>query len=449
MKLLQTLFFFLLVTQISFAQWVQVGLNDKSIKDIAVQNSNIFAVTSDSGKLYRSIDNGANWMMIVDSCAVDVAISPTGKVFIVRDSSLSSSGWERSLYSSLDNGETWFWIEVVPNSGWYGELTSISVNPLGYLFLYVFCGGIYHFDRFAMSTDDGSTWIDPPPGDLFGGALFDFRDQQAITYGILGGPTTSGIFFYSSTDYGSTWDSLYFPDPTVENHFLFHLITLGLFTNGDVIIGTEQFSNGTPGDSLYGVYISTDLCSTWTQISKINCKSGLSWSSGSMEGMLVGTDSLGIFMFSDEGDSLGSRNEGLTNLNIQALTLDNNGYVYTGTKNGVWRRPLSEVTPVEENQTSIPSSFNLSQNYPNPFNSTSIIKYSIPKLSKVAIRIFNTIGEEIETLVNEEKLAGTYELTWYAENLPSGVYFYQIRAVDPSTGSGQVFVETKKMVLLR
>ena len=59
--LLQTLFFFFLVTQICFAQWVQVGLNDKSIKDIAVQNSNIFAVTSDSGRMYRSLNDGASW----------------------------------------------------------------------------------------------------------------------------------------------------------------------------------------------------------------------------------------------------------------------------------------------------------------------------------------------------------------------------------------------------
>ena len=146
-------------------------------------------------------------------------------------------------------------------------------------------------------------------------------------------------------------------------------------------------------------------------------------------------------MFSDGGDSLGPRNEGLTNLNIQVLTLDNNGYVYAGTENGVWRRPLTEITPVEENQTSIPSSFNLLQNYPNPFNSTSIIKYSIPKLSQVTIRIFNTLGEEIETLVNEEKSIGTYEITWYAENLPSGVYFYQLKAGN--------YIDTKKMILIK
>ena len=65
------------------------------------------------------------------------------------------------------------------------------------------------------------------------------------------------------------------------------------------------------------------------------------------------------------------------------------------------------------------------------------------------IKVFDILGNEIETLVNEEKPTGTYELTWNAVNLPSGVYFFQLRAVDPSTGSGQVFVQTKKMILLK
>ena len=75
-------------------------------------------------------------------------------------------------------------------------------------------------------------------------------------------------------------------------------------------------------------------------------------------------EDLGIFLFSDEDDSLGLRNKGLTNLNVQALTLDNECYVYACTENGVWRRPLSEFTPGEENQIPITSSFNLHEIIP-------------------------------------------------------------------------------------
>jgi CubicO group peptidase (beta-lactamase class C family) len=97
------------------------------------------------------------------------------------------------------------------------------------------------------------------------------------------------------------------------------------------------------------------------------------------------------------------------------------------------------IRPLEDN--GLPKDFTLRQNYPNPFNPTTTIKYSIPQSSKVVIKVYDVLGNEIETIVNEEKPAGTYELTWNAENLPSGVYFYQFKA-----GS---YVNTKKMLLLK
>jgi len=93
------------------------------------------------------------------------------------------------------------------------------------------------------------------------------------------------------------------------------------------------------------------------------------------------------------------------------------------------------------NEFTKPTAFSLFQNYPNPFNPSTKIKYSIPQSSNVVIKVFDVLGNEIETLVNEEKSTGTYEVTWYAEQLPSGVYFYQLKA-----GS---FMETKKMILLK
>ena len=109
--------------------------------------------------------------------------------------------------------------------------------------------------------------------------------------------------------------------------------------------------------------------------------------------------------------------------------------------NKAWNRlTIIGVTAVDQSSPVL-SSFALSQNYPNPFNSSSIIKYSIPKSSHVTLKIFNALGKEIKTLVNEVKHAGSYELNWNAANLPSGVYFYRLQA-----GS---YVNTKKMILLK
>jgi hypothetical protein len=102
---------------------------------------------------------------------------------------------------------------------------------------------------------------------------------------------------------------------------------------------------------------------------------------------------------------------------------------------------IESVTSVEYDNVRFPKQYSLKQNYPNPFNPSTKIKYSVPQNSKVIIKVFDILGNEIETLVDEEKQTGTYELTWYAEGLPSGVYFYRLQARD--------FIQTKKMILMK
>lgn len=97
---------------------------------------------------------------------------------------------------------------------------------------------------------------------------------------------------------------------------------------------------------------------------------------------------------------------------------------------------------VTNNSNNIPTTFNLYQNFPNPFNPSTLIKYDLPKDVNVTIRIYDLLGREVATLVNNEfKNAGRYELAWNALNYATGVYIYRIEAGD--------FVSTKKMVLIK
>lgn len=92
-------------------------------------------------------------------------------------------------------------------------------------------------------------------------------------------------------------------------------------------------------------------------------------------------------------------------------------------------------------QSGIPQSFKLFQNYPNPFNPTTTIRYQIPKEGFVTLKVYNLLGKEVKSLVNEYKNAGSYNISFDASKFPSGVYFYRL--------STKNFNQTKKLVLMK
>jgi len=128
-------------------------------------------------------------------------------------------------------------------------------------------------------------------------------------------------------------------------------------------------------------------------------------------------------------------------------TAPNSGIINT---DGVtWR---NTGTVGVENEDQIPTQYSLSQNYPNPFNPSTKIKYTIPSVtlsgvegSRVQLKVYDVLGKEVATLVNEEKPAGSYEVEFKSSvgslQLASGIYYYQLRAGD--------YIETRKMILLK
>lgn len=108
--------------------------------------------------------------------------------------------------------------------------------------------------------------------------------------------------------------------------------------------------------------------------------------------------------------------------------------------------PLTTSVDEKDRQTGIPFDFVLHQNYPNPFNPATKIRYEVSNPTRVVLKIMNLLGQEVRTLVNEEKLAGFYEVQWdgkdrNGQRVASGVYLYRLEA--------QALVQTRKMVLLQ
>jgi hypothetical protein len=99
------------------------------------------------------------------------------------------------------------------------------------------------------------------------------------------------------------------------------------------------------------------------------------------------------------------------------------------------------IADIEDNKDIPPSTLLLEQNYPNPFNPSTKIKYSIPELSFVTIKVYDLLGRELLTLVSEEKTVGEYEVEFSGNGLTSGVFFYRLNVGN--------YIDTKKMVFLK
>lgn len=122
---------------------------------------------------------------------------------------------------------------------------------------------------------------------------------------------------------------------------------------------------------------------------------------------------------------------------IVAQNQNDSNHVHTG----FWHFVGRVATSVDKRNSEVPDSFSLKQNYPNPFNPRTKIQYDLPQKVEVRLVVYNLLGRRVATLVNETQQAGSYQITFEASNLASGVYIYRIVAGD--------FTQTRKMMLMK
>jgi hypothetical protein len=149
-----------------------------------------------------------------------------------------------------------------------------------------------------------------------------------------------------------------------------------------------------------------------------------------------------MYYSTDGGINWTQKNEGFDGSTLINSVHSNTSVVLSGTKGrSIWRRPYSEFVGINLISTEIPSEYSLGQNYPNPFNPITNVKFSIINAGDVKIVVYDLMGREMQTLVNEKLKPGKYEVMFDGSMLASGVYFYRMIANNYS--------ETKKLIILK
>lgn len=396
--------------------WEQTGLTTNNwITSLAVNSTgNIFAGASWDG-IFRSTDGGGNWTAVnaglSPSPLVSLAINPIGDIF-------ASKGWAEyaAIYRSTNNGDNW--TEVV-DSIW----GHIAINSVGHIF--VGLGGV------LRSTDNGISW----PRVLTG-------PVSKLAINPSGHIFVAGSEVYRSTDNGDSWT-------LVNNGLTYPVEALAIAPNSDIFAGT---SSCTPGSCEgWGIFRSTNNGDNWAQtgLDSLQVEAIAINSSGDI---FAGTrdpntnNGYDVYRSTNNGSTWEEVSSGLTDSTwVRTLSINSSGRIFAGTGHSVFRSVQSTVG-VEELSTYVPAAFMLEQNYPNPFNPATKFGFRIAEFGMVTLTVYNLIGQEVATLVNEVKQPGSYEVTWdpstsSGQVLASGVYFYRLTAGN--------FVETKKLILLR
>ena len=374
---------------------------------LTVGSNNILYAGTGGGNIYSTSDQGSTWTQIsnLQNDVKSLCFDNNGELF----AGTSGGG----AYKSTDNGANWVQINGSGNN----QIADLRVNAIIALGNKVILAGTY--GGISRSTDDGATWNQTSVTDLVNAFT---RDTQGNIYaGINGQGPVDAISV--STDDGSSWKSIGL------NGYVVNSVMIGLYN--------KLFAGCFYG---YGLFSSTDQGKTWVP-PELNNNNILSLTINKSGDLFAGTDANGVYESADNGNTWVQVDSNLTDLDILSLAVDNNGVLFAGTgSDGVFKTG-NAPTAVKNTKTNLPTTYSLSQNYPNPFNPSTVISYQLSESSNVTLKVYDILGREIKTLVNQRQNAGAYHVSFDATGLSSGVYFYRIVAGN--------FSETKKLLLIK
>ncbi len=449
---------------------VNSGLTNTPIYSLAVNGSSLFAGTNIG--VFLSTDNGTSWREVNTISGLALAVFGTN-LFV---------GGFNGIFLSTNNGTSWTNISSGLSTNF--EVTSLAISnsnifvesrngcvwkrPLSEVIANIWQADLtvkdngnisqsLSFGQSPIASDsiDAQLGEAPLPPTAFG---FDARfhlptgDESWKDYRSSNLDTVEWLIKFQPGNGGYpitfTWDTTNLPQ---GSFFLKDIIT-GTIVNVNMKTSNSYTLTNTGINTLKIVYADTkqvvpvELTSFTASLSENNVN--ISWKTATEK------NNTG-FEIQRSNDGNGYYKIGFVEGNGTTTEIHKYNFKDINPPSGKLYYRLKQIdfsgiiyysNVVEVNQL-VPSVFSLSQNYPNPFNPTTTIKYGLPSISNLRIKIYNSLGQEIETLVDETQSAGYHEITWNASGNASGVYLYTIDAVS-ADGKGN-FHSAKKLVLLK
>jgi len=412
----------------------------------------IFNATANAvNGIYKTTDGGANWFPIINGIGdiknfLSCAMSPTDPNTIYLGSSFLTPAQTGPsvIYKSTDGGANW----VLSSNGLPNATTDInpirtmqvsSANPnvvIATLFMNSASGGFY------LSTDAGANWTKKHNGlpadigqNMRASAIRPLFDNQFF----IGMDGADSLGVWATTNGGNNWFD--FNGGTMLNTYVIRALVFNPTGNHTLFAGRASATA-----NLGGVYeftfsfVPVELVSFSAEVFDGNVN--LSWMTATE------LNNYGFQIERRNSETSEWTNIGFVNGNGNST--ETKYYSFSDNSvpvgNYIYRLKQMDYSGSFEYSNEIQvtilealNDFTLNQNYPNPFNPSTRISFSIPENSFVTLKVYDVLGNEVETLVNRELSAGSYEVEFISENVTSGVYFYNLTA-------GK-FSKTMKMIL--
>ncbi|MBE2227126.1 MAG: T9SS type A sorting domain-containing protein [Ignavibacteria bacterium] len=417
-----------LITSYSYAQsgWVlqNSSFGIGTMRGISFPSYDTGYICGDSGRIIKTTNSSANWFIVNTNTRLHL-----WDVHFVNNTTGFAGGINQKFIKTTNGGTSWDSITISPFSTTLINCLYFLNKDTGYISLK---SGLYGTSNggmnwsYLISALSSFTYIE---GLQFLNNQIGFCFQS---YTVPNGPSYTGVF--KTTNSGFNWIQISFFGARFNGlHMINENIGFGIANMG---IQTYKTTNG--GYTWVSIF---NKAATTIYFTNINTgyfagykttNSGENWWIQNIDI----TDRANILDIKFINNNTGIMVGGTWGI------IPANGLIYKTTDGGGTLIPVSITTQSQET----PEIFNLKQNYPNPFNPQTKIKFDIPanvrgQTSNVKLIIYDLLGREVTSLVDEELKPGTYEADWDGSNYSSGVYFYKLISND--------FVETKKMVLMK